>query len=302
MRRLISVGITLGILTASYISTSTLASADTKCRRTDPRTGVCLIVAADPGHGGNRRAGTEVGSISGSGSGASDDACQLNGQKVPCEQDGGIWSNSHRCYLKLMADQPPKSDPAWEGHTTGNLYQCFLAGDPDFYPVWLATAPGAAPPPDPRVLALRAIESMRLSAIRIGVVPESAGGSVGVIGLPTWMWVAQPDQHTWGPITKTAGAGGFSVTATAKVQRIVWSMGDGSTVTCTTAGTPYADRYGKRSSPDCGYTFTRQGTYTVRATSYWIVTWSGIGQTGRIPLNFTRSAVITMGEAQVLAR
>jgi len=201
-----------------------------------------------------------------------------------------------------MSVQPPKSDPAWEGHTSGNLYHCFFAGDPDSYPVWLAAAPGAAPPPDPRVLALEAVKSMRLSAIRIGVVPESRAGSVGVIGLPTWMWVAVPDQRTWGPITRTAGARGFAVTATAKVQRVVWSMGDGSTVTCTTPGTPYADRYGKRPSPDCGYTFTRQGSYTVRATSYWIVTWSGIGQMGTIPINFTRTSVILMGEAQVLTR
>ena len=79
-------------------------------------------------------------------------------------------------------------------------------------------------------------------------------------------------------------------------------MGDGSTVVCRKPGTPYADRFGKRSSPDCGHTFTRQGAYTVRATSYWVVTWAGIGQTGTIPLSFTQSTVITMGEAQVLTQ
>ena len=92
------------------------------------------------------------------------------------------------------------------------------------------------------------------------------------------------------------------MTATAKVQRVVWAMGDGKTVTCTQRGTPYTDADGKRSSPDCGYTYTRQGTYTVRATSYWTVTWARIGQSGTIPLDFTRDAVITMGEAQVLIR
>ena len=55
-----------------------------------------------------------------------------------------------------------------------------------------------------------------------------------------------------------------------------------------------------RSSPDCGYRYSRQGVYTVRATSYWVVRWAGIGQSGTIPLQFTRSAVITVGEAQVL--
>ena len=61
-------------------------------------------------------------------------------------------------------------------------------------------------------------------------------------------------------------------------------------------------RSARSSSPDCGHTYTRQGTYTVRATSYWLVTWAGIGQSGTIPLDFTRTAVITMGEAQVLIR
>ena len=111
-----------------------------------------------------------------------------------------------------------------------------------------------------------------------------------------------PGQHTWGPITRTASSAGYTVRATAKVQRVVCAMGDRHTVTCTKRGTPYADSFSKMSSPDCGYIYTRQGTYTVRATSYWRVTWVGIGQSGTIPLDFTRTVVITMGEAQVLIR
>ena len=45
----------------------------------------------------------------------------------------------------------------------------------------------------------------------------------------------------WGPISRTASSAGYSVTAAAKVQRVVWAMGDGTTVTCTERGTPYAD-------------------------------------------------------------
>ena len=92
------------------------------------------------------------------------------------------------------------------------------------------------------------------------------------------------------------------MTATGRVDRVVWAMGDGSTGVCRKAGTPYADAFGKRSSPDCGHTYTRQGTYTVRATSYWVVSWAGIGQSGTIPIDFTESTVITVGEAQVLTQ
>ena len=57
--------------------------------------------------------------------------------------------------------------------------------------VWLPTSP-QLPPPDPRVLALRAVAAMDLQAIRIGIVPEDKPGRVGVIGLPTWMWAGRP--------------------------------------------------------------------------------------------------------------
>jgi hypothetical protein len=141
---------------------------------------------------------------------------------------------------------------------------------------------------------------MQLRAVSIGIVPEDVPGRVGIIGLPSWMWVEDPGQHTMGPITRTASAGGYSVTATAKVTKFVWNMGDGASVTCTGPGTPYSDSYGKQSSPTCGHTYIRPGSYAVSATSYWEVAWAGIGQTGVIPIDFTSTANITMGEVQVL--
>jgi hypothetical protein len=143
---------------------------------------------------------------------------------------------------------------------------------------------------------------MNLSAVRIGIVPEDLPGRVGVIGVPTWMWAVSPDAATWGPVTRSVSAGPWSVSATAKVDRVVWQMGDGSVVVCRSPGTPYEDRFGMRSSPDCGYTYSRQGVYTVRATSYWRVTWSGMGQSGVIPLELTRQTRITLGEVQVLTQ
>lgn len=140
---------------------------------------------------------------------------------------------------------------------------------------------------------------MRLSAITMGVVPEPGVGSVGLVGMPNWMWVANPTQDTWGPITRTASAAGWTVTATARVAQVSWDMGDGRVVVCG-AGTPYRDSYGKRSSPTCGHTYTRQGSYPVRATSQWVITWAGIGQTGTIPMDLTQTTTVTIGEVQVL--
>lgn len=230
---------------------------------------------------------------------------RYSNEDMPCTQGGARWSNGQGCYVSRADPQPPKSDPVWEGHTDGAIYGCYspeLVGTRLTYQ-WAAATPAAvAPPPDPQVLAREAVAAMELRAVRIGIVPEDRPGSVGLIGLPTWMWVENPGRTSWGPISRSASAAGYSVTATGRVDRVMWAMGDGSTVVCRTPGTPYADSFGGRSSPDCGHTYTRQGTYTVRATSYWVVTWAGIGETGTIPLSFTESTVITMGEAQVLTQ
>ncbi len=140
---------------------------------------------------------------------------------------------------------------------------------------------------------------MNLSAITIGLVPEPEAGSVGLVGMPNWMWVENPSENTWGPITRSASAAGWTVTATGRVSQVAWSMGDGQVVSCG-AGTVYRDSYGKSKSPNCGHVYTRQGAYTVQATSHWVITWSGIGQAGTIPMDLTRSAAVTIGEVQVL--
>jgi hypothetical protein len=79
-------------------------------------------------------------------------------------------------------------------------------------------------------------------------------------------------------------------------------MGDGRVVTCAGPGTAYKASYGTSSSPDCGHTYTRQGTHVVRATSHWVVAWSGIGQAGTITLDLTQATDVTIGEAQVLTQ
>lgn len=265
--------------------------------------GLCTITVTDPGDGsggGSEGDGTGTsGSESGTGGGG---GCRLDGVPVPCGNGtGGVWSNSRQCYLTAVSDYPADG-PVWGGHTTGGVYACFLNGSPDM--VWLpdGAAGGPPPPPNPADLAQEAVSSMTLRAVRIGIVPEDTPGKVGLIGLPTWMWVDDPGAHTLGPITRSASAGGFSVSATAKVKKVVWKMGDGTNVVCRGAGTVYRDSFGATESPDCGHTYTRDGRYTVTATTYWQINWEGMGQSGTIPMNLSRSTTITMGEAQVLVQ
>ena len=146
---------------------------------------------------------------------------------------------------------------------------------------------------------MAAVESMNLSAITIGIVPEVGPDSLGLVGMPVWMWVEQPSESTWGPITRTASTGPWSVTATGHVVDVTWEMGDGAIVHCE-EGVPYQDVFGKQSSPSCGHTYTQQGEYTVSATSHWVITWIGLGQSGTIRLDLTQQVPIAVGEVQVL--
>ena len=151
-------------------------------------------------------------------------------------------------------------------------------------------------------------ESQRLKA-NIGIVPESGPNRVGLVGLPVWMWVDSPTDDTFGPITASASEGPVWVSATASVSSIVWNMGDGTKVTCTGKGTPYADHYGKQDSPTCGHRYAKmstdqpEGAYQVTAASHWVVEWTGGGQSGTIEFDLaTEPLPIRIGEAQVLTQ
>jgi hypothetical protein len=166
---------------------------------------------------------------------------------------------------------------------------------------WSLNQPPEIPAADPGVLAEQAVVALQLRPIRMGMVPEDKPGYVGLVGMPVWMWVDTPDPHTYGPATNTASDGSVTVTISAKVTKTLWEMGDGKSVTCTTAGTVYKDSYQKQPSPDCGYLYSTQGTYTIRATTTWDITWTvNTGQSGTIPLTLTATRTVAIGEVQVL--
>ncbi len=228
----------------------------------------------------------------------------VKNEPVPCESASGWWSNERQCYVQLMDPQPAPGHVLWEGRTDGAIYLCTF--DYGFavmpLPFWSDSMPaGPAAPVDPAVVAQTIVNQMELRAITIGMVPEDSPGSMGVVGLPAWMWVDAPSEQTFGPMTRSASLGGVSVTATARVTKVLWEMGDGGAVTCTSPGTPFSDGDGGQESPDCGYTYARQGTYTIRATSYWSVDWTSTsGPSGSIPLQFTQSRILLVGEIQVV--
>lgn len=247
-----------------------------------------------------------------------------------CSYGAAKWNG--RCYVRAMNPQPDSASPRWDGHrdAAGNLDGVFLVcltqkcaqtdkGGPDGElgngmlsedaactsdRFWAAGVPGVV---SPRVLAQRAVASMRLRAPQIGMTGGDPPDGMQIIGVPAWLWAADPGESTTGPITRTATEGAASVTATAVLDKTVWSMGDGVKVTCSgkkAAGTPWERRYGGDPSPTCGYTYQRTSAgqpdeaYTVTVRAYWTVTWSGGGQSGTIPVEVYRSIPKRVGEVQ----
>ena len=315
------VAISLAIAGLSLLAAGP-AYADTECQQTNPTTGECLILVEVPGTTGNPNSGGEH-SPSDTGSGnSSGNSCWWDGTDqgianpppgpVACTFQGAYWSNGDNCYVSLLKPQPPAGDPSWQGREPGDgaVYNCYQPQTELLILIWSADPPpNSGQGPTPREVAQLAVEQMNLRAIDIGIAPEPGDNSIGIVGMPVWMWAANPDSRTVGPATASASAGGITVTATARVHQITWDMGDGHSVTCTTAGTPYKEAYGNKKSPDCGHVYTTSSSsepddrFTVTATSDWVITWEGAGQTETIRLNgLTRSVQISVGEAQVLVQ
>lgn len=163
--------------------------------------------------------------------------------------------------------------------------------------VWVDGNP-LTPIVSPEMIARSLLAQMQLRGIRIGMVPENCSGCRGAVGMPIWLWVDQPSRTTWGPASITAGG----VSLTARVTQVRWGFGNGDSVSCG-VGTAYRDSYGVSKSPTCGYSYPKQGKYTVTATSHWTAEWNGYGQSGTINFTLDSSRTnVTIGEIQVLVK
>ncbi|MEU6653355.1 ATP/GTP-binding protein [Streptomyces sp. NPDC046900] len=225
---------------------------------------------------------------------------------------GGTDDNPSKvkCTYTKVDQKPPADHPVWEGKDPkkNDLYfrSCSDGGqdNPDGFVV-VPTGQPPAPQVDPQELAQRAVDSMTLLGPDVAS-PRATGRYI--VGVPMWMWVDQ-SPTTYGPNSASATAGGVTVTATAKVSKIVWKMGDGSVVTCHGPGEKYAAAYGRQESPTCGHTYTATsasrpaGTYTVTATSTWTVDWQvagGGGASGRLLETRQSQMQVAIGELQVV--
>lgn len=278
------------------------AAAPPGCVKVNPKTGQCEILIEVPA----APPVTSVNNPEPSGGGGGPACVWHGGRPVPCTDPFyGTWSNGLMCYLNRLEPQPPPSDDIWNGnYPQGAIYQCTDPAGTGNPIIWLPQPPEVAMSPEQAAQIV--VRRMDLRAADIGIVPEDEPGRIGAVGAPVYMWTT-PGPATFGPQILTGSAGGVTITATAKVDRVVWAMGDGASVTCRTPGTVYEDRFGFRDSPDCGHRYTRTSAgkpgnaYPVSATSFWVVDWTGPGgSAGQITLDLVSSTSIVVGELQAL--
>ncbi|MGW1767317.1 ATP/GTP-binding protein [Streptomyces sp. NPDC002073] len=284
------------VLGAAALTIASLLPANPGTPNTDCDGQWVCVPAEDPGKPGGGAGGASGGGTGGSGG----------------SDGGGSSQKPHwECSYKLADPQPPENSLDWEGHKPGDgaVYEerCFWTEGSKLViirMVWAANPPESTTV-DPAVLAQQALDKMLLRPPEIGITPKPGGK--GVLGMPVYLWTTTGPE-TYGPNSASASAGSVTVTATARVSKIVWSMGDGETVICTTAGTPYKPQYGIAPSPDCGHRYeqpsstTRTGKFHVTATSTWTIDWqvTGGGQTGQLSEVRTSSVDITVAEVQVV--
>ncbi len=251
----------------------------------DPANPQCVVTAI----GGSEQ--TTTGGSSGTG-------CRnaLN-QPMPCFIQKYGWLAADGCYYKpVSADLaavldalPPPA--AWYEGT------CLDAATGTIFPIVRLRVFGT--PPGQALLVDEAVRRMRLPAPVIHVNP--APPAAQLVFVPAWLWV---DSSSWGTRSATAAVPGLSVTATAKPVKVVWSTGDGGSVTCGGAGTPWAAGTDPMAaSPDCGHTYQRpsgSSSFTLRATITWSVSWTGGGLSGTEPA-LTSTATVPLTVAESLA-
>lgn len=150
-------------------------------------------------------------------------------------------------------------------------------------------------------IAREVTASLQLPAANPHVGPDPSWNewNMAVVGHPLWLWTEGPNS-----LSASNSDYGLTVTLQATHARTVFTMGDGSTVTCTSTK-PYDRNTVKPGTPSpvCGHVYEmppKSGMYTVAATAYWSVAWTAGGYSGTLPTTMTASRQLPVGELQAI--
>ena len=126
---------------------------------------------------------------------------------------------------------------------------------------------------------------------------------MAAVGYPLWLWA----EGNLNPAPVSDSVLDVSVSLDARLESVIFSMGDGKSVNCTVVDRKWtrAVKPGAE-SPVCGYRYHEpslpKGNYTVTAQTVWAVDWNINGTTGTLPFYQQSSTELPVGELQVLVR
>jgi hypothetical protein len=107
-------------------------------------------------------------------------------------------------------------------------------------------------PPVPSIDEIWRAALRQIPPPRIGINPRPTG----LTGLDTWLWYEGPAE-----LEVSTSIGPWTVTGTARVQDVVFEMGEGRTARATAPGS--------EANPAARYVYETKGQYTIVATARW---------------------------------
>jgi enoyl reductase len=180
---------------------------------------------------------------------------------------------------------------------------------------WVLTGnmPKTALSVDPKVLAEAAYDRIRVPDTQVSLSPDAKQ----TVNLNTWAWL---DKTTFHPVSVTARLASLGIWATTTATPVALHLDPGtsdadvypSSGDCTinngSIGTPYA-KGDENKTPPCGLTYRRSstsngGTFPMKATITWKISWTGTGGTGNdLPGGtFGNTTDVTVQEVQTVNR
>lgn len=155
----------------------------------------------------------------------------------------------------------------------------------------------------PTELATEAQRYLRLPLPRPSLSPSGDQ----VVNLATWLWI---DPAGWTQRTSTVAVPGVSVTVIAGPEAVIWSLGDGTVVTCDGPGVAYDPTIpATAQTPTCSHRFTRSSAsrpgsaFEASVTVRWRASWTVTGAAGGGDLGVierTAAFPIRVGEVQAI--
>jgi len=212
-------------------------------------------------------------------------------------------------YTSVVSGVSPPTDPP-AGAEPGGHWVYMICGENENPGVGAAAIAGAwvwtraaTPAADPRQLAQQAADELRPQAPVVDFAPRhhAGGPDATLVGLRTYVWVEQASLES---ASKRVSAGGAWAQATVTVQSVTVDPGDGTApVPCPDGGIPYDPRLSlDQQAADCWHVFTRSGSFHMRVSVTWAVTWIGSGNAGGVlpAITVTGNVAVPVQEVQTV--